>query len=459
MDSKLPNDEEFDNELVFQNLTPEQPANAFQKSIIHLQDNWPPHWNKRHVFLLLTVLSSLLIFFLVFKFIYPLIQQHSTIENGTIQITTSSSAITTTNVAQMLSYNGVIFVLVTQISNNTGKLEALNAQTGKLVWDYSQQNVKEIKLFSYILYIQTDTNIIALDTNTRTPLWETPTLDDNWQIDQNVLFTVSTNGIVTALNAYTGTKGWQTKQPSSFWQVHNGIFYTTSASGRGLSVLSAYNGQQLWHNANINQDLTIDNDTFYLQNNEKQRIQAYDSRTGKIRWQFNTHGKAFTLSAQNGFLLLSDLAETQVEVINGQTGKLLWQRQGILNALIESPNQTVVSSVQKNETDIIRTTDGTTLYHFPRSDALLTVENGLAFFIHFTQDTSIHNPANYYIIDIEAVRISNGATIWGNQSRIEFPLLQNNTIGIVPIGGNSLLLLRADNGYPIWQHTFDTTGN
>lgn len=39
-----------DDDLVFQDLTPEQPTNVFQQGIIHLQQNWPPQWSKRSRF-------------------------------------------------------------------------------------------------------------------------------------------------------------------------------------------------------------------------------------------------------------------------------------------------------------------------------------------------------------------------------------------------------------------------
>src|ERR1700753_636952 len=149
MDNKQHNDTEDDSELIFQNLMPEKPANAFQKNIIRIQHNW----NKRHKLILLTVLSGLLIFSLAFEVLHYLTQR-----NGITNIPVNNGPIVTANVSQMLSYDSVIYVLTHQISNNNGQLEALNAKTGKLIWSYSQHNTEGIKLVGNILYIQTDTN-------------------------------------------------------------------------------------------------------------------------------------------------------------------------------------------------------------------------------------------------------------------------------------------------------------
>ena len=276
---------------------------------------------------------------------------------------------------------------------------------------------------------------------------------------------------MTALNASTGAQIWATNPPSTFWQVDNGIFYTASTSGLGLSALNAHNGQQLWSNTNIyqgspissaiaNQDLVINNGHVYLQNSKNQNIQAFDGRNGKMLWQFNAHGKDFTLSAQNSFLLLSDIKGTQVEALNGQTGKLLWQSPGpLMHPAEENPNQTVISSLQKNEIEIIRTSDGTTLYHFPNkgnpNEELISIENGIPFFMYSTQNGSSQSVGSKVI----AVRIGNGVTIWSSPDGIYIPQNQNDTIDMVSIKLNSLLSLRADNGHTRWQHTFSITSN
>ena len=456
MGNKQPINQDDDNTLVFQDLTPEKPANVVQKSIIHLQRHWPPHWNKHHLVLFFTVLSGLLIFFLVMQFIQPATQQ-----NTTTNETLSTNVIVTMNVSQMLAYEKIIYVIKTPLASTVGTLEALNSQTGSLIWKDTQHHTEALKVVGNILYVQTATKLVALDAGNRTQLWEKQTLADNydWQIDQGILFIAATNGRMTALNAQTGAQLWQNRQQSSFWAVDNGIFYSKPLSGLGLSVLNAYTGTLLWYNPTIDQDLTINNGMVYLQDGTRQKLEALDGRNGKVRWQISIQGKDFKLSAHDGCLLLSDLVETNVEALNGQTGTFIWQRQGIINSLTEIPDQTVISSLRREETDIIRTEDGTTLYHFPRTDALLSIKNDLAFFINFGQNTSAHNFLYNYITNIDAVSLSTGATLWSNQSREEFPLLQHNTIGIIPISSNSLLLLRDDNGRAIWQHIFDTTGN
>jgi outer membrane protein assembly factor BamB len=461
MDSKQYNDEGDDHKLVFQDLIPEQPANIWQKSIIQIQQNWPPRWSKRHRLLLLTVFSGILVFFLIFAFIHP-----STQQNVTADANTNSSTIAIASSTQMLSYANVIYIVLNQTGNNNSQLEAINAQTGKLVWSYAHNNTEGIKLVGNILYIQTDTSLVALDASNRKLLWQNRTFSDvyHWQADQGILFTTATNGIVTALNASTGAQLWQTQQPVKLWQVDHGIFYTTPASGRGLIVLNEHNGKQLWYNPNISyQEVIIDNGHFYLTNSKQQSLQAFDGRNDRLLWHFDISGKVFGLSVQNGYIFLSDIQKIQVEVLDGQTGKMLWQRPGTLDVPTkDDPNLTVISSAKKKEIEIIRTADGTTLSHFSHTnlvvsstETLFSIENGIAFFLYYTQNGSVQ----YSDPKVIAIRISDGAPIWSSQESPYITQLQDNTIDVVSISSNSLLVLRANNGQTLWQHSFGAIGN
>lgn len=445
------------NDLVFQDLTPEQPANQLQKSIIHIQQNWPPRWKRQYLFISLAVLSALLIFFIIFESTHT-----STQPSSTVNVLTSGSAIITTSVTQILPYQNVLYVIATQLSSNTGTLEALNAKTGKLLWSDTHHNAQEITLAGDILYLRSGTNIIALNASNRAQMWETQMASDSdkWQINQGILFTTSAKDKLEALDAITGKQLWQIDQMSSQWQVDNNIFYLTASTTLGLTALNAKTGKTLWHNTHLYQDLTLDNGNFYLQNDATKSIEAYDGSNGTLLWRFPTHGQNLALSVHSGFLALANVEDIQVEVLNDQTGKLLWQRQGNVFFPLEQPDQSVLSSRQKNETDIVRTIDGTVLYRFPRADALISVENGIAFFLYYPQSDSTQSGGNkFFIINIEAVRISDGVTLWIRQTREEFPQPQNNTIGIVPINNNMLILLRADNGQTIWQYKLDSTAH
>ena len=461
-DSTMHHDDlEGEDELTFQDLTPEKPANALQKGIISLQNNWQSQWHRYHRLILLALMSGLLICFLLFAFI------HNTSQSSVApDITTNNSfsaAPITTDVTQAIPYKDSIYIIVKPELNGKGMLEAINAHTGKLLWSDARHKVVGLKIINDVLYVQSDVNIEALNADTRKLLWEKQTVSDNWQIDQGVLFT-TTGGFVQALNLSTGAPLWQINQVASNWQVDHGIFYTSpnADSGSGLTALNAKNGKLLWHIANADQDWAIDNGVIYLQmqNAETANIKAIDGRTGNIRWQINLQSKHTKLVARNGFLFLSDIQTGQVKAIYGQTGRILWQEQGNLDFLTGRPDLVVISSLRKDETDIVRTADGTILYHFSRVDELLSFENGIAFFIYFPQSDNTQNiNNNFFAISIEAVRVSNGATIWSSQARGEFPQLQNNTIGIIPINNNSLLLLRADTGQMLWQYKFSTPGH
>jgi outer membrane protein assembly factor BamB len=433
-----------DDELVFQDLTPEQPANAFQKSIIRLQQNWPPQWIKRHRLLWRTVIAGILIFCVLFAIIYISTQQNRTIYP-------SQSA--TTTIGQIVPAANVIYLIVNNVATNTGTLEALNAHTGTLIWSYAHHNAEGIKLFKNILYIQTSTNLVALNATNRTLLWENQTFSDfgTWQTDQNILFTAESNSIITALNAETGRQLWQSYEPFSSWKVEDGIFYAILSQNLGLTVLNAHNGKQLWHDPNIYQNfqtqvMAVDNGNIYLQNYKNSTLQAFVGASGKLLWQINTHGTDFVPVASNGFLFLSAVTEALVEVVHSQTGKLLWQRPGTLTGLTVSANQTAIMSPLKNETDIIRTADGTSLYRFLHPiDQLLPLGNGLAICIKYTNNTQNAS------FNVEAVRLSNGVTLWSNQvTTIQY--LQNGTVALVSDADNTLLLRRDDTGQILWQY-------
>jgi outer membrane protein assembly factor BamB len=192
--------------------------------------------------------------------------------------------------------------------------------------------------------------------------------------------------------------------------------------------------------------MAVDNGNVYLQNYKNSTLQAFVGVSGKLLWQINTHGTDFVPVASNGFLFLSAVTEELVEVVHSQTGKLLWQRPGTLTGLTVSANQTAIMSPLKNETDIIRTADGTSLYHFPHPvDQLLPLGNGLAICIKYTNNTQNAS------FNVEAVRLSSGVTLWSNQvTTIQY--LQNGTVALVSDADNTLLLRRDDSGQILWQY-------
>jgi outer membrane protein assembly factor BamB len=441
-------DKDDNNDLVFQDLMPEKPANAFQKRIIHLQRHWPSYWGKRHRFITLTVISGLLVFFLIFEIINASTQHPETAH-------TTSSRHTTVTLAQVLPAEQIIYIIINNPATNIGTVEAVATTSGMLVWTYANHNTEEIKLSSNILYIQTDRELVALNATTRTPLWEDQVSSDfgTWQTDQNILYTSSSSSIVTAYNGKTGIQLWQIYEPFSSWRVTDGIFYAILTQNLGLIVLNAHNGKLLWHNSSIYQNfltpvMAVNNGTLYIQNYKNSTLQAFVGASGKLRWQINTHGEDFTPTASSGFLFLSDASSSQVEVVNSQTGILLWQRTGTLTGLTESANQIAISSLLKNETDIIRTTDGTILHHLLHSvDSLLPLENGVVLCTNHpdsTETVSFH---------VEAIQLSSGATLWSSQVN-DIQYLQNNTVAIVSDNGNTLLLRRANTGQTLWQDNF-----
>lgn len=454
MDSQMHDDEKKDkDDLVFQDLTPEQPATSLQRNIIRIQRHWPPHWSKRQRLLGGAVFTCFLIFLLVYAFIHIPVPPNDT----TVPTTSNSTA---TTVTQMLSYGNVLYVLMHQTTNKHGQLEALDVRTGKLTWSYTPYNTEDIKIVGNILYIQTDTSLVALNASTRQQLWEMFMTDDNygWQVSQSVLFTLSTSGTMTVINAATGTQLWQKQQAQATWQVDHNIFYMQLATNFGLAAFDAQNGQLLWYDPNAGLDWTPGNGNVYLKDTLKQRIEALDGQNGKQLWQFNTRGEDPELSIQGSFLFLTNAQQTEVEVLNDQTGKLLWQRPGTLYPPTEQTPAQIVISSQKNEVAILRVTDGTILTHFqltnldnPSVVTLLALKNGIAFFLSYTQNGSVQ----YTDPKIVAVRTATGAIIWSSHESVYISPLQNNAINIVPVGNDAILSLRADNGDVLWRYIFD----
>lgn len=448
MSSNFYDDEDNDNQIVFQDLMPEKPANAFQKRIISLQRHWPSYWNKQRRFILLTVVSSLLVFLVVFEIIHTTTQQPETTH-------TIPSTPTMVTVGQILPAEHVIYIIINNPTANIGTLEAINTSSGMLVWRYANHNTEEIKLFGNILYVKTDTDLIALNATTRTQLWDTHASSDfgTWQTDQNILFTSFSNSIITAYNSNTGIQLWQIYEPFGSWKVQDGIFYAILTQHLGLIVLNAHNGTQLWNDTSISQNyqlpvMAINRGNLYVQNYQNSTLQAFVGASGKQLWHIDTHGTNSALTATNRYLFLSDATSSQVEVINSQTGKLLWQRQGMLTGLTESADQTAISSLLKNETDIIRTADGTILNHILQSvTTLLPVDKGIVLCINHTLSTEDISST------VEAIRLSDGATLWSKQVN-DIQYLHNNTAIIAADNGNALLLRRTDTGQTLWQDNF-----
>ena len=209
-----------------------------------------------------------------------------------------------------LEHDGVLFV-----HGYGDKVQALNATTGDLLWQYSRQlpsdarvTVKRnLSLYGNRLYVPTsDVHIVALDVRTGAVIWDSPLADytKGYQLTGGPLVAkgkvmVGLNGqapggnLIVALDAETGKQAWrfhsiaQSGEPGDSWnglpnEKRNGASVWTAGSYDPELNLAFFGVGQTYDTGPVlHRAPGFSNDGLYTD-----CTLAFDPDTGKLVWYF-----------------------------------------------------------------------------------------------------------------------------------------------------------------------------
>jgi outer membrane protein assembly factor BamB len=294
--------------------------------------------------------------------IYENVLSPSTVGGLTLDWSYPASPISEAVVAGGFAYTG---------SGTT--LYGLNANTGKMVWNYYTDESPAFGTFAVannLLFSGTnDLYLWVTDAKTGAWVWDSGDGNTGWDppnVVDGVVYLVSDNLMgIYAYNAATGALEWTfpfTNLPSSSPAVVNGIVYAGAdhayalsggiklwsyasatsqfftspavsngvvyigASDNNLYALSAADGSRLWDSpvGGVNESPAVDNQKVFV-SSEDGHVYALDANTGAHLWKFNTGGEIYSSPAvANGVVYATSFKNGTVYALNANTGALLW---------------------------------------------------------------------------------------------------------------------------------------
>jgi outer membrane protein assembly factor BamB len=236
-----------------------------------------------------------------------LLYQSNTIVSGnTVYVCGSDSALYALNAlsgALMWKYkdawgsptvsNGMVYCISEGIA-------AVDANTGVQKWKFNPSSDTSVSypsnpsVVNGILYVgSSDFNLYALDANTGKLLWNFPTgnvVETSPTVVNGIVYLSASAGTVYALDAITGQQLWSFyvgNSVSSSPTIANGFLYFGS-NNQYLYALDASTGSVKWTNSDGN---WINESPLFFQNviyvGAQDEFQAVDASTGKFIWRFS----------------------------------------------------------------------------------------------------------------------------------------------------------------------------
>lgn len=218
--------------------------------------------------------------------------------------------------------NGILYL------GGGGTLQALNAQTGKLIWK-SNLTIYETAVANGIVYGGSrDGNLYAVNAQTGATLWSYSTGGVYLEAPPTVV-----NGVVYignlgiyAVNAQTGALIWKYPTEMVYGEpsVVNGVVYFGSLD-KNLYALDAQTGNLIWKYTTgiVYSSPSVVNGVVYFGAGDN--VDAFNARTGAPIWSYKTgYIVASSPAVANGIVYIGSF-DQNLYALNAQTGAVLWQ--------------------------------------------------------------------------------------------------------------------------------------
>ena len=292
--------------------------------------------------------------------------------------------------------NGVVYVVsYVDPSSHDGKLYALPAATGKVLWQQSGTTEYTPAVANGVVYAVSPNGLAALDATTGHLRWVTPStviVGGSPAVAHGIVYVAGVDQVY-AFDAVTGHTRWisdpvegtQGSSPA----VANGVVYVRS--GAGLAAFDVTTGHTRWTSVggsiDGNSSPTVANGLVYI-GSRNGGLAAYDAATGHLRWVTpSTAGSTGSSPAvAHGIVYI---AESQVYAFDATTGHTRWISNfaGAYNG--DSPlvaNGVVyVVSAGDNKVYALDATTGSTLWVSPPTGAQVSstpaVANGVVYVV------------------------------------------------------------------------------
>jgi eukaryotic-like serine/threonine-protein kinase len=214
---------------------------------------------------------------------------------------------------------------------------ALNATSGALLWKRPEDSTNSPTVANGVVYVLSSCNVDALNADTGKLLW-TYEAGCHWGIQgapavaNGEVYFGSDDGYLYALDASTGALLWKFLGTQYFAYaapaVVNGIVYALSLAG-DLYAVNANTGVFIWKYATGGGGLglgspAVANGVVYVAGGGG-NLYALDAGTGALLWQYTTNGIIYSSPAVANGVVYFGNSSHNVYALNASTGESLWQ--------------------------------------------------------------------------------------------------------------------------------------
>lgn len=229
-----------------------------------------------------------------------------------------------------------------------GLVEALNAQTGAVVWKAQTYTTSGAPVVANgTLFVGADDGTVrAFDAATGAPRWSfTRTvgvssqlgLDGYVAVSGDTVFVTSDSGAVYALDATTGKQRWLYTLPTPQTNIYTtpklafGLVYFGSGGLSGaVYALDMTTGAVRWsatQQGGFDGQIVVVGDTLYAGANDADTVHAYDAKTGASRWSYNTGPQVHAPPAVGADTVYVGAQDLAVYAIRTADQSLAWKFQ------------------------------------------------------------------------------------------------------------------------------------
>ncbi|MFC0272380.1 PQQ-binding-like beta-propeller repeat protein [Metabacillus herbersteinensis] len=282
-------------------------------------------------------------------------------------------------------------------SSIRGTLYAMDAKTGKIIWEKSVGKDEVQRAWMYysptidngVVYQAYSTGsggaMMALDANTGEELWNAP-LAGGWIVESTPVvqdgkvYVGADGGWLIAIDASTGKEIWRQK-PAGGWMhsmpsISEGRVYMGYQGGL-LVALDAATGKELWrykssdssyiHGGATGSSAAVA-DGFVYMGFPDGNVVALDAATGSLKWKFRTQGGIISSAAVSGEVVFIGSNDGNLYAFDRLTGQPLWQHEigaWVASSPAISGNTLVVGALDGNLYAF--TPGGKTVQKWPRA--------------------------------------------------------------------------------------------
>jgi serine/threonine-protein kinase len=220
-----------------------------------------------------------------------------------------------------------------QNGTNYGRVCALNARTGKLLWE--QRSSYEISSSPTVargmLFVGMAFDVCALHLETGALRWKCPTrqlVSTSVTVFGDRVYATSLDGSLYAIDATTGRAVWQYEAGGAIYSspLAWSDLVCFGCTDRKVHAVDAETGARRWTletGGEVNSSPTIFLDTIFVGSGDG-NVHAIAVQTGKLRWRYAADAELYSSPAVRHGLVYVGSRDRRVYALDAATGELLW---------------------------------------------------------------------------------------------------------------------------------------